>query len=252
MLRKINLEQTAEAIQQWIAQRVRASKTEGIVVGLSGGIDSSLTAALCVGAVGIRQVYGMILPCYSRDESIVDATEIATQLEISWGRVTLDAASMDFEAAMPNISDLARANVRSRLRMVALYAQANTMNRLVCGTTNLTEMYLGYFTKYGDGGIDIEPIAGLLKCEVREMARLLGVPDRLVDQTPTADLWEGQTDEGELGYSYDDLDAAVFKMACGEWLDPRAETAEGVVARMYKASEHKRETPPQCIRVIRN
>jgi len=252
MLREINLKETAVAIQQWISQKVAKSKTTGVVIGLSGGIDSCLTAALCVEALGPERVHGMILPCYSSDESVVNATDMADQLGISYDQVTLDAVNNSLEGAMPEINAIARANIRSRLRMVALYAQANTMNRLVCGTTNLTEMYLGYFTKYGDGGIDIEPIAGLLKCEVREMARLFNIPEYLVQQTPTADLWAGQTDEDELGYSYDELDAAVLKMSNGEWLDPRGDDVEGEVACRFKASEHKRTMPPQCVRVIRS
>lgn len=254
MLREINLKETAIAIQQWIEQKVAESKTAGVVIGLSGGIDSCLTAALCVEALGPERVHGLILPCFSSEESIVNATAIAEQLEISYGMVSLNAASSSIEnaGALDGITDLARANIRSRLRMVALYAQANTMNRLVCGTTNMTEMYLGYFTKYGDGGIDIEPVAGLLKCEVREMARLLLVPEYLVQQTPTADLWAGQTDEDELGYPYDELDAAVLKMSNGEWLDPRDDDVEGEVAGRFKASEHKRTMPPQCVRIIRS
>ena len=252
MIRDMNLPGTADAIQHWIEQQVRTTLTDGVVIGLSGGIDSAVTAALCARALGSKRVHGMILPCYSSEDSVKDAIELATNLGIDWTQVYLNPMNDDFAMDLSGISKLARGNLRSRLRMCALYAQANTLHRLVCGTTNMTEMVLGYYTKYGDGGVDIEPIAKLLKGEVRAMARHLNannpvIPRHTIEKAPSADLGISKTDEDELGYSYDELDAAVHKMIIkGEFIPLDAPGAEGVVRRRYGMNQHKRETPPQC------
>ncbi len=131
------------------------------------------------------------------------------------------------------------ANVKPRLRMSALYFIANSLNYLVVGTGNRSELTLGYFTKYGDGGVDLLPIGGLLKSEVRALGRELGVPDRVIDKPPTAGLWVGQTDEAEMGFSYDTLEAYVTKgpSAVDKAVAERIE-------RLRKVSDHKRALPP--------
>ena len=258
MLRNIDIEKTAREIEVWIAQQVDQSRTTGVVIGLSGGIDSALAATLCVNALGRPNVHGMILPCYSSEDSVNDAQLIADVegLGIDHTTVTLGPTYLlfydSFAHDLPALGQLPRANLKSRLRMCALYAQANQLNRLVCGTTNLTEMIIGYFTKYGDGGIDIEPIAALLKCEVREMARSLGVPERIVTKSPSADLWSGQTDENELGFSYDDLDAAVLNHVSGKPGNRGDSTpAEKLIWERFCATKHKRALPPSLDTIVR-
>ena len=131
------------------------------------------------------------------------------------------------------------ANVKPRLRMAALYFIANSLNYLVTGTGNRSELTLGYFTKYGDGGVDLLPIGGLLKSEVRALGRELGVPDHVIDKPPTAGLWMGQTDEAEMGFTYDTLEAYLKK---GSSAVPGA--VAGRIDLLRKISDHKRALPP--------
>jgi NAD+ synthase len=242
-MRNLNVAKTSTRIEKWIMDFVKESKTTGVVLGISGGIDSALTGELAVRALGPSSVYGMILDCESRPDDVVDGLLVAKHLGVKHDRYDLAPALLAVEHALSRDSvihhQLARANLKSRLRMCALYAKANETNRLVIGTTNLTEAVLGYYTKYGDGGIDLEPIIGLLKREVREMAAFLGIPEEIVNRVPTAGLWNGQTDEDELGYAYDELDAVV------EVENQTEDTPiQNLVWGRYRASEHKRKMPP--------
>jgi NAD+ synthase len=148
-------------------------------------------------------------------------------------------------ALPPDVPDMAQANLKPRLRMVTLYALAQTHGYLVAGTGNKSEMRVGYFTKYGDGGVDVEPLGDLYKWQVRALARELGVPQPVIDRPPSAGLWVGQTDEGEMGITYDELDAALAAIETGQTtaMDP------ALLARvqgMMSDSAHKRATPPTC------
>jgi NAD+ synthase len=195
-------------IALWIRDRVKEAGAKGVVIGLSGGIDSSVVAALSRKAVG-RNMLGLLIPCHSSERDIKDALRVARKFGIRTKTVDIAPLYAELLEIMPAADRRTRGNAIARLRMLTLYYFANRMNYIVAGTGNRNELFAGYFTKYGDGGVDILPIAGLLKNEVRELARQLGVPEDIVEKTPTAGLWEGQTDEGEMGISYDELTSAI-------------------------------------------
>jgi NAD+ synthase len=242
----------AESIATWLRERAHAAGARGFVVGLSGGIDSALVTALCHRAIPQR-VVGVLLPCYSHPQDEADARLAAKAAEVPAVTVNLDAAfdalTTSLHAAIkglptsPGVVDIKQqmpeANIKPRLRMASLYFIANSLNYLVAGTGNRSELYLGYFTKYGDGGVDVLPIGGLLKSEVVAMARELGVPASIIDKPPTAGLWMGQTDEAEMGFSYDMLEAYITKGASAV---PAQVAAR--IEQLRSTSDHKRATPP--------
>ncbi|MBI4452112.1 NAD+ synthase [Candidatus Woesearchaeota archaeon] len=177
------------------------------VIGLSGGIDSSLSAKLVADAIGKENVHGIIMPVkgLSSDENIKDAVDLCGLIGISYSIIYINDFVKDFEK-LEWQSKIARMNTASRIRAVILYHYANTHNALVIGTSNKTEIMLGYFTKYGDGAVDIEVIGSLFKTDELELARFLKIPEKLIQKTPTAELYHGQTDEDELGVTYIVLD----------------------------------------------
>ncbi len=233
----------ADAIAAWMRDYAGQARAEGFVVGLSGGVDSAVTAALATRAVGASHVLALWLPCHSLPEDEAYARMTAQALGLRLHTVDLNAAYDALLAALPPGSDMARANVKPRLRMTAWYYLAQSHNYLVAGTGNRPEMMVGYFTKYGDGGVDIEPLGELYKHEVRALARVLGVPEPVITRAPTAGLWPGQTDESELGITYAELDAILAALA--EDRTPNApEAVVARVRRMVAASAHKRALPP--------
>lgn len=244
---EIKIAKYAQNIVKWLRERVEAAGANGLVVGISGGVDSAVVGALIKKAFPDR-AKGLILPCYSSAQDVEHGKKVADALGLPCDVLYLDEAhrsimrELDFAGAED--SDVHRkslrasdSNLRARLRMSAIYAYANYHGYLVVGTDNAAELHIGYFTKYGDGGVDLLPIAQLLKCEVFHLARMLGVPAEVVYKAPSAGLWEGQTDEGEIGVRYDEIDRILM----GEQV---AEDALSVIARMHKYSEHKRNTPP--------
>ena len=242
----------AERISTWLRERAGSAGAHGYVFGLSGGIDSAVVAKLCQLAFPQR-VLGVLLPCYSHPQDEEDARLVAGTFSIPVARVdlgsTFDALTESLGHAVKGLprhvetldikQQLPEANVKPRLRMASLYFIANSLNYPVAGTGNRSELTLGYFTKYGDGGVDVLPIGGLLKSEVRELARELGVPERVITKPPTAGLWVGQTDEAEMGFSYDTLE---------QYLTAGASAVPPAVAerieKLRQVSEHKRELPP--------
>jgi NAD+ synthase len=251
------MDATANEITNWLRQRVTGAGARGFVVGLSGGIDSAVVVRLCQLATPGR-VVGAILPCYSdpRDES--DARLVAEHFQVpvvgvdlapsydqlvEEARNALDALPDELASAAPADFDIrARvplANVKPRLRMATLYLIANSLDYLVAGTGNRSELTIGYFTKYGDGGVDVLPLGNLLKSQVRTLATALGVPQPIIDKAPSAGLWMGQTDEDEMGFSYADLEAYLTRgpEAVAPALALRLE-------RMIRVTEHKRAIPP--------
>ncbi len=239
----MDYEKLAGEIVAWMKEYAAQAGAEGYVVGLSGGIDSAVTASLAVRAMGRAQTLGVLLPCYSQQEDAEFAWLAADALGITPQTVELDRPYSSLMAALPEGTPMAAANVKPRLRMTVLYYLAQSRNYLVAGTGNRAELMVGYFTKYGDGGVDIEPLVQLYKREVRALARVLNVPEPIITRPPTAGLWDGQTDEGELGMSYDDLDAilAALDEGCEPDADPRLVAK---VRRMIAASAHKRAMPP--------
>jgi NAD+ synthase len=242
----------AEKISSWLSSRAMAAGTRGFVFGLSGGIDSAVVAKLCQMAAPQR-VLGVILPCYSHPQDEADARLLASTFSIPVAKVDLgpafDALTESLQQAVKGLparvesidikQQLPDANLKPRLRMASLYFIANSLNYLVAGTGNRSEITLGYYTKYGDGGVDVLPIGGLLKSEVRALAGELGVPEAIITKAPTAGLWVGQTDEAEMGFSYDTLEAYLLK---GPSAVPDAVAQR--IERLRVSSDHKRELPP--------
>lgn len=241
-----------ERTTEFLTGYVEDVGVDGVVLGLSGGIDSATAAAVAVDALGSDSVYGLVLPVGSSDnENMRDAREHAEQLDIEFD--TLDISGVVEEAVdLTGVTDReAVGNLKARVRMCVNYLYANERSRLVLGTGNRSEILLGYFTKYGDGGVDVSPLGGLYKTEVRELAREIDVPEKLVTKTPTAGLWEGQTDEDELGAPYDVVDVVLEEAVDrGNTVEEAADAAgctvdvaENLLA-LVKRSEHKRRTPP--------
>jgi len=233
----------AEEIASWLRDYAARAGTKGYIVGLSGGIDSATTAALCRRAVG-ENVLGVLLPCHSQpgDAQMADLTARALDLET----VTVDLGPA-FDTLLASlsgeVSGLAQANIKPRLRMTALYALAQARGYLVAGTGNKSELMVGYYTKYGDGGVDLEPLGDLYKWQVRELARALGVPAPVIERPPSAGLWAGQTDEQEMGITYEELDGALAAIEVGR-TDSVDRGLLDQVRGMMAASLHKRAMPP--------
>ncbi len=229
-----------DRIVLWLKDELAESHTDGIVVGLSGGLDSSVCAAL------IRKAndncLGLILPVESEVNDIDDAAEVASLIDLKTQYVDLTPVYTHLIKLLPERKHVALGNIKARLRMVVIYYYANIHNYLVCGTGNKTEFSLGYFTKYGDGACDVLPLGDLYKCEVREIGGLLGIPEKIIEKVPSAGLWKGQTDEGEIGFSYEEVDKTLKEIAeCRT----RGDCAERLQS-MMRQSEHKRKPPKIC------
>jgi NAD+ synthase len=247
------LDDVIDSITAFIEETVAEAGAQRAILGLSGGIDSTTTAHLAVEALGVEAVHGMVLPGQvSLEDNMSDAERVAMDLGIEYDVIEIQPFVSDLVAAVPEAEgdQLAVGNTRARVRAVLNYLLANHEDGLVIGTGNRTEALAGYFTKYGDGAVDCNPLGQLYKQQVRQVARHLGVTEELVTKTPTAGLWAGQTDEDELGIDYDTLDAVLALHADGELsagatariLEVDLATVEQV-AEMVARSEHKRHPP---------
>ena len=199
-------------IINWIKKQVRDALAKGIVLGLSGGVDSAVVASLSKEAVGKKRLLVLIMPCHSQPQDLEDAKLVAKKLGIKTKTIDLSGIYDSLRKILPKADKLALANLKPRLRMLTLYYFANKLNYLVCGTGNKSELMVGYFSKHGDGATDILPIGDLLKREVRKLAKDLGVPQAVITKPPSAGLWLGQTDEGEMGISYPELDDILERL----------------------------------------
>jgi NAD+ synthase len=243
-----------DRIQTFIRDTVEDAGAERCVLGLSGGIDSTTVAHLAVDELGANALYGLVMPgSVSSEENMSDAERVAESLGIEYDVVEIDPFVDLLTEMYPDAEgdQLAVGNARARTRGVLNYLVANHESGLVVGTGNRTEALAGYFTKYGDQAVDCNPIGNLYKMQVRQLARDLGVPEGLVTKTPTAGLWQGQTDEEEMGVGYDTIDAVLAIHVDGGV--PASATAshlgvdESVVQKVqdrYERSEHKRSMPP--------
>lgn len=212
-INELDVQKSVELVYNFIKAKLDESKMDGLVIGLSGGIDSSVVAYLCVNVVESDNILGLILPSKTTsNEDIEDAMLVAENLGIKYKILHIDELIEPFPKMCPKCSNsaLANGNLKARIRMMLLYYHSNSMNRLVAGTGNRTELLVGYFTKYGDGGVDILPIGDLYKTDVRQIADYLGVPKKIIEKAPTAGLWTGQTDEEELGMKYELLDKILY------------------------------------------
>jgi NAD+ synthase len=235
---------TAERISNWIRERVEEAGTEGVVLGMSGGIDSSVVAALAQRGLGDR-VLGVIMPCHSDPTDVEHARLVAAKLGIETEYVELTPVFDCLVEALPPGDRVAAGNLKARLRMVVWYYFANSRNYLVAGAGNKSEIMVGYTTKYGDSGVDLLPLGDLLKTQVRELARELGIPEEIIAKPPSAGLWEGQTDEGEMGISYEELDKILMAIESGD-VGECSQEALARVRAMMAASQHKRAPIPIC------
>ena len=244
----------ADSIAGWLRAQVQVAGVQGLVFGLSGGIDSAVVGRLCQMAAPDRCL-GVIMPCHSNPGDEADARLVAEHFGLRTMRVPLerpfdalttlvDEAFAAAPGLRPHATDdpkakVPHANVKPRLRMTTLYFVANRLNYLVAGTGNRSEIAIGYYTKYGDGGVDLLPIGRLVKREVWDLARELGVPTKVIDKAPSAGLWLGQTDEAEMGFTYAELEDFIARGPSGV----SKKTAERI-RHLTDASEHKRAMPP--------
>ena len=234
----------AERISSWIRERVEEAGAGGVVLGISGGIDSSVAAVLAKMRLG-DGVLGVIMPCHSDPTDVEHARLVSAKFGIETEYVDLTPVFDRLLEALPPGDRVAVGNLKPRLRMAVLYYFANSRDYLVAGTGNKSELACGYFTKYGDGGADILPLGSLLKRQVRELSRELGIPEEIIVKPPSAGLWEGQTDEGEMGISYDELDSILVAIESGDDDECNQESLARVKA-MMAASQHKRCPIPIC------
>lgn len=237
-----NIQKLCDDIIKWIKDKVEESGSKGLVFGLSGGIDSAVMAGLAKKAFP-NDALGIIMPCHSNPEDEEHARIVASALNLDTKTVDLTKV---YDLFLDELKDdtqhvLALSNIKPRFRMTTLYYFAQINRYLVAGTSNKSEFTVGYFTKHGDSGVDILPMVDLLKEEVFELARLLNIPDIIINKIPTAGLWEDQTDEKEMGFSYRELDGYI---KTGE----AEESIKSKIEKMYKRSEHKKRFPLMYIR----
>lgn len=209
----IDLNESLSTINRFISGQLMRSGLEGFVVGLSGGIDSALSATLAVRAVGIEKVHGVLLPYKSSSPgSITDAKALAEQLQIEYEVVEISPMIDAYYDKITPEMRVRAGNKMARERMAVLFDLAHKMNRLVLGTGNRTEVCLGYTTLFGDAACSLNPIGQLYKTEVRRLSKELGVPEAILTKAPSADLWTDQTDEGEIGVTYETIDRILERI----------------------------------------
>ncbi|TDQ57367.1 NH(3)-dependent NAD(+) synthetase [Mesocricetibacter intestinalis] len=227
----------------WLEQQRREYAAEGYVLGISGGIDSALAAHLLVRTSA--PVQGLILPSPTTSaQDIADARAVAQSAGCPVMELSISALYEGFMQSMAALfnqeaerQNVIAGNVQARLRMTALYAYAQSHRAIVVGTDNAAEWLTGYFTKFGDGGVDVAPLLGLRKEQVYQLAKLLGVPAQIMEKAPSAGLWQGQTDETEMGVSYAEIDAFLR----GERVSAEAQRQ---IDFWHNRSHHKRRLAP--------
>lgn len=243
---------TEQVIEKFLAEKLRKVGAKGFVLGVSGGLDSAVCMRLCVRAVGEDKVLALLMPEDNSPEGdLKDSQELCELEGVKFKTIDITGPIDAYRKAIKGKVDRkSLANIKARSRMVVLYHFANSEGRLVVGTSNKSEILFGYFTKFGDGAADLEPIGDLYKTEVRELARRMEIPSHIIKKAPSAGLWKGQTDEGEMGITYERLDAILLGIELGlpeAKIAERAETSAKEVARIARTvrmTSHKRKFPP--------
>lgn len=231
------MKQEIKNIANWMKQSVYEAHAKGVVLGLSGGVDSAVVAGIAKQAFG-NEVLGIIMPIESDPQDAEDARLVADALDLRIESVDLtETYKTLIEASFNSKNSLAKSNIKPRLRMTTLYYYGQSLNYLVCGNSNASEYYIGYFTKYGDSGSDLMPIVSYTKDEIYEMAKELNIPNRVIQKIPTAGLLEGQTDEDDMGFSYKELNELIN--------DQKRGPNYHQIMKMHKNSEHKRKYAKQ-------
>lgn len=247
-----DLAQASRSIGHFISGYLAASGARGLVLGLSGGLDSAVTLQLCVKAVVAKKVLGLILPTKSTPASDVhDAASHADKLSVRHHTIAIDPLVKSYAKLLPRAGHKTRGNLAARIRMGILYYYAATENYLVVGTSDKSELCIGYFTKYGDGGSDLMPLAGLYKTQVRALAEHLGVPEKIRQKKSSPRLWPGQLAEKELGMDYETIDPILHCLIDRKMKPRDAARRLGIslkavnsVKSLVSASAHKRGFPP--------
>jgi NAD+ synthase len=238
----------ASYITKFLRDEVSNRKSSVVVIGISGGIDSAVTAALAVRALGHDNVFGLILPDSSVTPKvdIRHAIELSKWLRINYRNIELREVKKQLLRDLPR-DKLAGGNLLVRLRMTMLYYYAAILNGLVLGTGDKSEITLGYFTKYGDGAADLLPIADIYKTQVRSLARYLLIPDDIINKKSSARLWRGHTAEGELGLSYDEVDLILENLNNKSKIrEPDLKKKAVKVIQLIEKNKHKHEKPAIC------
>ena len=249
----MNVKQTTDELIHFIKNSFGKAGFERAVIAMSGGVDSSTSAALAVQALGANYVYPLLLPHGNLNTgAVVDARGMINALGIPQKNITqinIQPLVDPIISLDPKMDQIRRGNIMARVRMIVIFDNAKKRNALVVGTENKTEHLLGYFTRFGDEGSDIEPLRTLYKTQVYELARFLKLPEQVLTKTPTAGLWEGQTDEGEFGFTYKEADE-ILSLVVDQRQSVDAvvakglerETVEKVIKRM-KENEFKHNLP---------
>jgi NAD+ synthase len=252
---KLNLQETVNEITFFIKETVEKSKAKGVVLGLSGGIDSCVAAFLCVKALGKNSCLGVAMhTSFTPKEDIEDVEFLAQKLGIKIEKVNIDSISESFFKALKvdlEKHKIPAANIRARIRMIILYYYANLENRLVVGTSDKSERLIGYFTKYGDGGVDFMPIAHLYKTQVRELAAYLGLPSRIVNKPSSPQLYPGHKVIDELPLDYNELDKVLVGLFELKLSPMEIKKLTGIplnkiliIVKRFNETKHKRVLPP--------
>ncbi len=234
----------AGQIEQVIRYTYWLSGCQGIVIGMSGGVDSAVAAAFCCRAIGPERVLGLFLPSsVSSPHDLQDAAALCAKLGMEHRTISIEPMLSAFRM-MPDFTEspYLLGNLMARIRMGVIYYHANREHRLVCGASNRSEYLLGYCTKFGDNAADIQPILHLYKTEVYDIAKEIGIPEPIITKVPSAGLWAGQSDEGEIGLSYVEIDSSLKDLEASGWR-AATPTQERVLALVHK-NAHKRLPAP--------
>tara|TARA_Y100001970_G_scaffold292440_1_gene433736 strand:- start:254 stop:1057 length:804 start_codon:yes stop_codon:yes gene_type:complete len=243
---------TLDIVTNFIRTRVNEAKADGVVLGLSGGIDSAVTLSLSVLALGSKNVTGLIMP-FNETDSVNLAKDHAEILDVNTTNINISEIVSSYKNSSSLFSEkLSEGNLHSRIRMSLLYGHGFSSNSLVIGTSNKSELLIGYYTKWGDGGSDFLPIGDIYKSQVFELAKVLDVPMEIIERKPTAELWPGQTDEGDFGFTYSELDKILFELERFSSISKISQKT-GIslnkikkIRDLIKYSIHKRVFPPVC------